>query len=140
MERASNGTCYSLTGPVDAPVIALIHGLGLDHQTWRDHTPVLAERYRVLNYDLFGHGKSAKAPTTPSLTVFSEQLVGLLDELQIDKAALVGFSLGGMINRRIAIDHPSRASALVILNSPHERDPEQQRLVEERARDTSAGV
>jgi pimeloyl-ACP methyl ester carboxylesterase len=44
-----------------------------------------------------------------------------------------------MINRRCAMDHPDRVSALVILNSPHERGEEQQRLVEERARDTSAG-
>ena len=75
----------------------------------------------------------------PSLTVLSEQLIALMDELGIDKAALVGFSLGGMINRRVAMDHPDRVSALCILNSPHERGDAQQRLVEERARDTSAG-
>ena len=45
----------------------------------------------------------------------------------------MGFSLGGMINRRFALDHPDRASAMAILNSPHERSPEAQRLVEERA-------
>lgn len=139
MLQARNGSRYELTGPDDAPPVALIHGLGLDHTTWRDYVPALSESYRVLNYDLFGHGVSARAPRTPSLAVFAEQLQQLLDELQLERAALIGFSLGGMINRRFAIDYPQRARALVILNSPHERAPEQQRLVEERAATTTAG-
>jgi (E)-2-((N-methylformamido)methylene)succinate hydrolase len=136
---AKNGSWYELSGPEHAPVVALIHGLGLDHTTWQDYAPALSASYRVLSYDLFGHGASAAAPRAPSLSVFAEQLHELFDELHIDSAALVGFSLGGMINRRFAIDFPLRAQALVILNSPHERGPEQQRLVEERAAMTSAG-
>jgi pimeloyl-ACP methyl ester carboxylesterase len=62
-----------------------------------------------------------------------------MDELSIDRATIIGFSLGGMINRRMAIDHPSRVASLVILNSPHERSPEAQRLVEERASQTAEG-
>ena len=52
---------------------------------------------------------------------------------------MIGFSLGGMINRRFAMDHPERLRALVILNSPHEREPEAQKLVEQRALDSAAG-
>ena len=63
----------------------------------------------------------------------------LLGELGIAQAVLVGFSLGGMINRRIAMDYPERASALIILNSPHERGEDAQRLVEQRAMDSAAG-
>ena len=134
------GTAYDLTGPQGAPVVAMIHGLGLTRgATYRKMIPALADRYRVLSYDLCGHGESAIPSEEPSLTVLSEQLIALMDELGIDQAALVGFSLGGMINRRVAMDHPGRVSALAILNSPHERGEEQQRLVEERARDTSAG-
>ena len=140
MPVSQNGTSYALTGAEGAPVIALIHGLGMDrHSTWGAIVPVLAEKYRVLSYDLCGHGQTAIPTDKPSLTVLSEQLISLMDELGIEQAALVGFSLGGMINRRCAMDHPGRVSALAILNSPHERGEEQQRLVEERARDTSAG-
>ncbi|WP_120501590.1 alpha/beta fold hydrolase [Roseovarius sp. EL26] len=140
MHISSSGTAYELTGPEGAPVVALIHGLGMDrHSTWGAIAPVLAEKYRVLSYDLCGHGATAIPTDKPSLTVLSEQLISLMDELGIEQAALVGFSLGGMINRRCAMDHPSRVSVLGILNSPHERGEEQQRLVEERARDTSAG-
>ena len=101
--------------------------------------PVFAAHYRVLTYDLCGHGESALPQEMPSLTVLSNQLVALLDELGIARASIIGFSLGGMINRRFAMDHPARVSALVIMNAPHERSPEAQRLVEERAAETGAG-
>ncbi len=137
--RTSNGTAYDLHGPADAPVIVLVHGLGLTRATWEGHVPALAKRYRIVNYDLFGHGESAPPPATPSLKLFSQQLRDLLDGLAIDRAAIVGFSLGGMINRRFAMDHPGRVSALGIFNSPHERGEDAQRLVEERAAQSHAG-
>ncbi len=139
MTRSTTGTAHDLTGSPDAPVLVLIHGLGLTRSTWDDVVPALARDYRVLTYDLCGHGESAAPQVKPSLTVLSEQLGTLLDELAIPRATIIGFSLGGMINRRFALDHPPRVTALVILNSPHERSPDAQRLVEERAALTSAG-
>ena len=133
------GTAYDLTGPATAPVVVLIHGLGLTRQTWADHLPALSGAYRVLTYDLSGHGETVLPDRMPSLTVLSDQLRDLMDHLSVARAALIGFSLGGMINRRFAMDHPDRVSALVILNSPHERSPEAQRLVEERAAASDAG-
>ncbi len=138
-KRSSNGTVYELSGPEDAPVIVLIHGLGLNRHTWDAHEPVLSAHYRVLNYDLFGHGDSVPPPTTPSLSLFATQLRDLLDFLGIDRCAIVGFSLGGMINRRFALDYPNRVRALVILNSPHERGPEAQKAALERAAKSTAG-
>lgn len=139
MNRGKTGTAFDLTGPADAPVLVLVHGLGLTRSTWDDFVPVLSRDYRVLTYDLCGHGQSVMPLVKPSLTVLSDQLARLMDELAIDRATIIGFSLGGMINRRFALDHPSRVTALVILNAPHERGPEAQRLVEERAAQTSAG-
>ncbi len=138
-ETSSNGSVYELSGPADAPVVVLIHGLGLNRHIWSDYVSRLQQRYRVLNYDLYGHGDSVSPPREVSLTLFSEQLLGLLDELGIDSCSIAGFSLGGMINRRVAIDHPGRLHALIILNSPHERDPAAQDLVEKRALDSAAG-
>ncbi len=139
MKRTSNGTVYECSGPEDAPVLVLIHGLGLNRHIWQDHKPALSSRYRVLCYDLFGHGDSAPPPSRPTLSLFSAQLYGLLNMLGIAQPAIVGFSLGGMINRRFAIDYPDRVAALAILNSPHERSPEAQKLVEQRAAQTAAG-
>lgn len=135
----SGGTVYEVTGRDGAPSVVLIHGLGMTMATWDQHVAPIAQHYRVVRYDLAGHGQTPPAADTPSLTMFSEQCVELMDELLIDSAALVGFSLGGMINRRIAIDHPDRVSALAILNSPHERGLHAQRLVEERAEASAAG-
>ena len=137
--KSPDGTVYDLLGPEDAPVIALIHGLGLTRSTWDGHLAALSESYRVLNYDLAGHGGSAIPDGEITLSTFSGQLVRLMDHLGIGKAAAVGFSLGGMINRRLAMDHPDRVWALGILNSPHERGAEGQALVEQRAKDTGSG-
>jgi len=136
---STNGSCYELVGSADSAVVVLIHGLGLNRHIWDDYRVRLSQRYRILSYDLYGHGESVAPPEEPSLKVFSQQLLGLLDELGIEQSALVGFSLGGMINRRLAMDHPDRVSSLVILNSPHERDPAAQELVEKRALDSAAG-
>ena len=140
MAVSQQGTVYDLTGPKGAPVVVLIHGLGLTRgSTWGEIAPVLARDYRVLAYDLLGHGETALPDDPVTLTALSAQLIALMDELGIERAALVGFSLGGMTNRRCAMDHPRRVSALAILNSPHDRGEEQQQIVEQRARDTAAG-
>lgn len=137
--RAADGTAFDLDGPVGAPPVVLIHGLGLHRGMWAPYVEGLAATHRVLSYDLFGHGESALPPQTPSLTVYSEQLAGLMDEVGMDHAAVIGFSLGGMINRRFAMDHGARASSLVIIASPHERGDAGQAELEQRARDSVAG-
>ncbi len=138
-ETSRNGTRYEGHGRSDAKTVLFIHGLGLNRQIWQDYIPAFSDSYRVISYDLFGHGESAAPPRKPDLRIYSEQIIDLLDELSIDRAALIGFSLGGMINRRMAMDQGDRVSALVILNSPHERGAEAQKLVEQRAVDTAAG-
>lgn len=137
--KSSKGTVYELIGDDTRPTITLVHGLGLTRDTFTDYVPELARHYRVLNYDLTGHGESAAPLAAPSVSLFADQLRDLLDELNIQSTAIIGFSLGGMINRRFAMDYPDRASALIILNSPHDRGEEAQRLVEKRAADTQAG-
>lgn len=135
----ADGTGYTISGPAGAPVVVLVHGLGLHRGTFRDFVPALARRYRVLAYDLYGHGQSASPPGRPSLAAYARQLLSLLDELAIGRCSVAGFSLGGMINRRFAMDHPDRATGLIVLNSPHERGPELQRRVEAQAADAAAG-
>ncbi len=138
-ETSNNGSAYEISGPVDAAVLVLVHGLGLNRHVWNGYVSRFAQRYRVVSYDLYGHGESASPPEKPSLTTFSEQLLGLLDELGIEQCSIIGFSLGGMINRRFAMDHPERLRAMAILNSPHERGDDAQKQVEKRATDSVAG-
>lgn len=130
---APDGTGFDLIGPPDAPCIALIHGLGLSRKIWDPMLADFSKNYRVLNYDLYGHGDSSPPPVTASLSVYADQLAGLMEHAGVKKAAVVGFSIGGMINRRFAMDHAGKVTSLVILNSPHDRGEALQQQVEERA-------
>lgn len=120
-EVTPRGTAYESFGN-GARTIALVHGLGLNRHSWQWQVPALAQRYRVITFDLHGHGDSSVPPQTPSLTLFSEQFRELLDHLGIARESVFGFSLGGMIARRFAMDHPDRIDALGILHSAHARD------------------
>lgn len=127
----ANGTAYDLTGPEDAPVVVLVHGLGLNRAVWQWLVPDLC-LFRTLTYDLVGHGQSAPPERQPTLKDLADQMSGLLDHLQIDNAAVVGFSLGGMVARRFAMDYPARTTALAILHSAYRRSPEAQAAIDMR--------
>ena len=121
-----------------APTVVLVHGLGLNRHMWQWQVPALLQQYRVLNYDLYGHGDAPVPPKRPTLGLFSAQLAELLDRLSIDKVAIVGFSLGGMIARRFAMDHPERLERLVIMHSPYRRDAAARAAVQARVDQNSA--
>ena len=118
------------------PAVVLIHGFGLNRAMWQWQLPALTPHFSVLTYDLLGHGESASPTGTPDLAMFSRQLLGLLDRCGIERAAVVGFSLGGMVARRAALDYGDRLLALAILNSPHDRSPAEREAVRARVRQT----
>ncbi len=119
--RDPMGTAYALAGPESAPAVVLVHGLGLSREVWQWMVPRLAGRFRVVSYDLTGHGQSPAPVGQPDLRDLARQLGNLMDHLGIDAAAVVGFSLGGMVARRFAQDFPARVRALAILHSAHRR-------------------
>ena len=127
-------TAWELHG--SGPAVVLIHGFGLNRAMWQWQLPALTPHFSVLTYDLLGHGESARPAGTPDLSMFSRQLQGLMERCGIECAAPVGFSLGGMIARRFALDHPDRVAALAILNSPHGRSPAEREAVRQRVRQT----
>jgi len=118
---APDGTNFTFSGPNMAPVVVLIHGLGLNKDCWQWMIPDLKDSYRVLSYDLYGHGETSDPITEPNLSLFSKQLKDLLDYCEIKKAVIIGFSLGGMVARRFAQDAPQKSQGMVILHSPHKR-------------------
>ena len=94
--------------------LILIHGLGLDHHCFDGMVPALAQSHRVITFDLAGHGETPFVEDErPSLDLFARQTLGVMDRFHIDQAVLIGFSLGGMINRRFAIDYPDRVKGLI---------------------------
>ena len=118
----------------NCPLI-LIHGLGLCRHIWAPYVPALtAAGYEVLTYDLYGHGDGAPAPQAASLDLYARQILALMNGRSIPRAHLAGFSIGGMINRRFALDYPDRVATLAIWNSPHNRGADAQIQVEARAK------
>src|SRR5206468_473135 len=95
--------------------LVLIHGLGDDHRAWRRAVPDLMLRHRVVLYDLRGHGETTLGRPDGSLRQLGGDLVALLDALEIERARIAGFSLGGTVAMRTAIDHPDRVSALALV-------------------------
>ncbi|MEQ9675473.1 MAG: alpha/beta fold hydrolase, partial [Roseovarius indicus] len=95
-------TAYDIAGPEDGPPVVLIHGLGLSRAIWAGLMPALAAEHRVLSYDFPGHGQSGPATRKMSLERYAEQVRGLMDAAGMESATVIGFSLGGMINRKLA--------------------------------------
>ncbi len=101
-----------------APLVVLIHNHFLDMGMWDAWIPVLTPHFRVLRYDLSGHGLTGPDPSG-SYTVERDValLEGLLAQLQVEAFALVGSSLGGNIAFSLAARTPERTQALVLINS-----------------------
>jgi 3-oxoadipate enol-lactonase len=105
------GLNYRLEG--SGPDIVLIHGFHTDLREWDDVAAGLARSRRVLRYDVRGHGRSALPAPLPSS--FAD-LLGLLDELKIERATIVGLSMGATVALDFAITHPDRVDRLVLIS------------------------
>jgi pimeloyl-ACP methyl ester carboxylesterase len=100
----------------DGPPVVLLHGLGCGHRMWFHQIRALRSRFRVIAYDQRGHGLTdAPANATDySAAHLARDLVGVLDALKIERAAIVGFSLGGGPALALAASKPERVSRLVL--------------------------
>jgi pimeloyl-ACP methyl ester carboxylesterase len=98
-------------------VLLLVHGLGGSSSSWAEVIPKLSGKYRVIAPDLLGHGRSDKPRGEYSPAVFAGLLRDLLDALGIDKATVVGHSLGGGVAMTFASQHRNYCRRLVLLNS-----------------------
>jgi 3-oxoadipate enol-lactonase len=114
----------TVDGPEDAPVVVLANSLGAARGMWDPQVPPLAERYRVVTYDMRGHGTSP-APAGPyTLDDLVDDLVALLDRLGAGRAHLAGVSLGGMVGLRLAAREPGRVHRLAVLCTSAKTEPQ----------------
>ncbi len=100
----------------DGPPVVLLHGLACGQRMWFHQILALQNRFRVIAYDQRGHGQTdaPAAATDYSATLLARDLVGVLDALKIERAAIVGFSLGGGPALALAASQPGRVSRLVL--------------------------
>lgn len=107
---------YQLDGPEDAPVLVLSNSMGTTTDLWQPQMAALSARFRVLRYDTHGHGKTRKRGSV-SLAQLGEDVIGLLDRLNIEKAFFCGISVGGLTGLWLARFAPDRFHALAVANT-----------------------
>lgn len=108
----------SLEGPADAPVIVLLHGFTMSLESWDGWAEQLSTDYRIVRYDLLGHGLTGPDPLARYAPDERVAVLGrLLDALEIDRATLGGNSFGGLVAWRFAAAHPERVERLILVDS-----------------------
>ena len=112
--KDSHNTFYTLNRKSGIPLV-FIHGVGLNNTIWEPQ--VNAFENSVLTYDILGHGKTPLNKDEISFDVFSDQLLNLINELNIEKIHLIGFSIGSLIARNFACNYNERLQSLTLLCS-----------------------
>lgn len=107
--------CYEVVG--DGETLVFIHGLGSSIVDWEEQVEAFKDKFRVLRYDVRGHGQTDKPSGRYSIPLFAQDLAKLLDKLEINEAHIVGLSMGGWIAFQFAVDRPDRVKSLTIVNS-----------------------
>jgi pimeloyl-ACP methyl ester carboxylesterase len=110
-----NSTHYMEKGEGE-PVI-LIHGFFYDSYMWNKNIDALAERFKVYALDLWGFGYSTRKPMDYGYPLYADQLLKFMDALNIEKAYLVGQSMGGGISILFSIRHRDRVIKLILVDS-----------------------
>lgn len=108
---------YRIDGDERAPALVLCHALGTDLTLWDAQAAALSAQYRVLRYDLRGHGFSPGPDTEYTIAELAGDVFGLLDALEIAEAHVVGLSIGGLIAMALALAAPARVKQLVLANT-----------------------
>ena len=127
--KDSQNTFYILDKKTDVPIV-FIHGVGLNHKIWEPQINVFENTF--LAYDILGHGKTPLDKENLSFDDFSNQLINLIDELNIRRIHLVGFSIGSLIARNFASKYSDRLESLILLCSIFRRTEKQQQIVKDR--------
>ena len=108
---------WASAGRADGPAIIFSNSLGTDLRIWDDVVARLGARYRTLTYDKRGHGLSELTPGPYSIDLFAADLLALADAQGLNRFALVGLSVGGLIAQAVVVRAPERLTALVICDT-----------------------
>lgn len=117
---AANGIRLSVHQAGRGAPLILLHGYPQNHMCWHRVAPALAEHFHVIVPDLRGYGDSDTPPDDAEHTAYSKRemardIVGLMDALSIDRAAILGHDRGARVTYRLALDHPDRVRQLGII-------------------------
>jgi 3-oxoadipate enol-lactonase/4-carboxymuconolactone decarboxylase len=113
-ETPSNPLQYRFDGPEEAPVLILGPSLGTTWHMWDRQVPELARQWRVVRWDLPGHG-GAPAYPAGSVAELAARLLATLDDLGVHRFAYAGCALGGAVGLELALRYPERVASLALI-------------------------
>ncbi|WP_420955857.1 alpha/beta fold hydrolase [Burkholderia gladioli] len=129
---------YRLQGEGPRELVC-IHGVGSYLEAWQGAINALGGGFRVLSFDLRGHGRSERVKGRYEIDDFVGDVLALADHAGFTRFDLAGFSLGGLIAQRLALTHPARLRRLVLLATVAGRTAEERARVAERLAALQAG-
>ncbi len=115
---------YELHGPEDADVLVLSNGVLMSTASWAFQTPVLSQHYRLLLYDCRGMWQSDHPPGPYTMELHADDLAGLLDALDIERAHIGGTSYGAEVSMVFAVKYPERTRSLIVTSAVSQLDPQ----------------
>ena len=118
-----DGLVAEVSGPEAGMPVLFGHSLLLDRRMFAPQIADLERAFRCINIDFRGHGESAPPPRGFAITDQAEDYRKVLDHLGVEKAAIVGLSMGAMAGMHFAVAHPGRVRGLVLLNTSADPEP-----------------
>ena len=118
-EITSNGARigYRVDGPESAPALLFSNSLGSDLDLWQPQLALCSRTFRVIRYDIRGHGRSSAPPAPYSLDLLGRDVLAVLDAVGVSRAHFVGISIGGLTGMWLGIHAPERVRKLVLANT-----------------------
>jgi 3-oxoadipate enol-lactonase len=117
LEVNDHQVCCRISGREDAETVCLSHSLACSSIMWEPQVRALNPGFRVLRYDVRGHGDSEATPPPYTLDGLADDVVAMLDVLGIQRVHWVGLSMGGMIGQNLGLRHPRRLLSLVLCDT-----------------------
>src|SRR5882724_2768791 len=108
---------YALSGDRSLPALVLSNSLGTNLSMWDLQTPPFEKSFRLLRYDMRGHGQSSVPPPAYSVPELAADVLSLVDSLGIGRFDFCGLSVGGMIGMSLALTVPERLRKLVLCST-----------------------
>ena len=131
LHHTPGGTAVWVSG--HGPALIFIHGVLVDRRMWRPQVEAFSTTHRVCCMEMLGHGHSPNPPGERVLDDFAAQVEEVVDEFSENgPPVLCGFSMGGLVAQAFAARHHEKLSGLILLNTVHDRSPEEAATVKAR--------